>query len=72
MFSYCKNTSLACNIADGYRLKKAQAKKESPHLKQREIDFSVQEIPGIIDYFSYMYFGGSAVSGPWFEYKDLM
>jgi hypothetical protein len=41
MFSYCKNTSLACNIADGYKVKKALANKEEPLLKKREIEFSV-------------------------------
>ena len=71
MFSYCKNTSLACNIADGYNIKKTLASKE-PLLKKREIEFSVSEVPSILDYFSYMYFGGSAISGPWFEFKDLM
>ena len=41
-------------------------------MKPREIEYAVYEKPGLLDYFSYMYFGGSAISGPWFEYKDLM
>jgi len=71
MFSYCKNTSLACNIKDGYTAKKAEADKKEPLLKRREVAFLVKEMPSFYDYMAYMYFCGSAISGPWFEYKDL-
>jgi hypothetical protein len=72
MFSYCKNTSLACNIADGFAINQAKKSDKQANLKPREIEYAVYEKPGVLDYFSYMYFGGSAISGPWFEYKDLM
>jgi hypothetical protein len=71
MFSYCKNTSLACNIKDGYFAKKAEAEKKEPVLKGREKLFLIKEMPSFYDYMAYMYFCGSAISGPWFEYKDL-
>jgi hypothetical protein len=32
----------------------------------------VKEMPSPFDFTSYMYFCGSAISGPWFEFKDLM
>lgn len=31
----------------------------------------VKEMPSFYEYMAYMYFCGSSISGPWFEYKDL-
>jgi len=72
MFHYCKNTSLACNIKDYEAIKKAKKDDSEPDLKPREKVFAVEKRPNVFDYISYMYFCGSAVCGPWFEYKDLM
>lgn len=71
MFSFSKNTSLACNIKDGEVARKAAKDKKEPLLKGREKLFMVTEMPSFSDYFAYMYFCGSAISGPWFEFKDL-
>lgn len=37
MFSYCKNTSLACNIADGYNITQAKKTDKVANLKPREV-----------------------------------
>lgn len=31
----------------------------------------ITEVPSFYDYMAYMYFCGAAISGPWYEYKDL-
>jgi len=70
MFGYCRVTSLACCIKDGNTIK--MTKKGEPDLKGREKVFAVDEVPSILDFFSYMYFCGAPISGPFLEYKDLI
>jgi len=72
MGAYCKLTSLACCLKDGETLRLARLNNSEPDLKSREIKFAVEELPSVLDFTSYMYFCGSAMSGPWFEFKDLM
>jgi len=72
MGAYCKLTSLACCLKDGETLRLAKLNDTKPDLKSREEKFAVEEMPSVLDFTSYLYFCGSAMSGPWFEYKDLM
>lgn len=74
MFNYCRVTSLACCIRDGQKLQVARTNglaPESAGLKRREIAYAVDEIPSFFDYFSYLYFCGAAISGPFYEFKDF-
>jgi len=69
MFNFCRVTSLVCCVRDGIHLKKYGDKAD---LKSREKKFAISEgIPTFLDYWSYMYFCGACISGPWYEFKDF-
>lgn len=72
MFNYCRVTSLACCIHDGVTIKKARQAGKEPDLKKREKAFAIEEMPSFLDFMSYVYFCGGAISGPWYEYKDFI
>lgn len=65
MFNFCRVTSLVCAVRDG------KALKEGKELKSREKVHAISEVPSFWDYWSYMYFCGGAISGPWYEYVDF-
>jgi len=70
MFNFCKVTSLVCSVRDGQTLLKLG--QENSKLKKREIEYaSTDGIPSFFDYWSYMYFCGASISGPFYEYKDF-
>ena len=74
MFMYSKLNSLACNVGDGEvltRYRNRGAKEDEIPLKSREKEYAQLEKPSLLDFVSYMYFCGSPISGPWFEYKDF-
>ena len=72
MFNFCRVSSLACCIRDGYYMSKAEKDGEEPDLKPREKAFAIKEVPNFFDFMSYLYYCGAAISGPWYEYKDFM
>ena len=67
-----KVTCLACVLKDGDEVKRARNAKEEPDLKKREVLMAVEETPTLFDFIAYMNFAGGSISGPWYEYKDLM
>ena len=82
MYNYCRITSLACCIKDGISVKEARKRKNDQqrklavselnvNLKSREIKFALEDTPSFLEFFSYMYFCGAAISGPWYEFKDF-
>lgn len=69
MYNFCKISSLVCSIYDGIRIKKLGDKAK---FSTREKKYAITEgVPSYFDFMSYMYFCGSAISGPWFEFKDF-
>jgi len=70
MFNFCRVTSLACCIRDGYRVQQT-SKGATPDLKRREIVYAIDRVPNFFDFMSYLYFCGAAISGPFYEFKDF-
>ena len=71
MFNFCRVTALVCCVRDGIVLKKKG--EDKCNLKKREMEYAITEgIPSFFDYWSYMYFCGACISGPFYEYKDFM
>mmetsp|Transcript_5677 Transcript_5677/g.7255 ORF Transcript_5677/g.7255 Transcript_5677/m.7255 type:complete len:88 (-) Transcript_5677:74-337(-) len=62
MLLITKMTALSINFKD------AGCKPDT--LKRREAEYSVKEMPNLVDYLGYMYFCGGPLMGPFFEYKD--
>jgi len=71
MFNYCRVTSLACCIRDGYTTKEARKNNKEVDLKSREIKYAIEEVPSFFDFIAYLYFCGAAISGPFYEFKDF-
>ena len=70
MMNFCKVSSLVCSAADGDKIKRFG--KDKANLKRREIEFANDEgMPNFRDYWSYLYFCGGSISGPWFEFRDF-
>ena len=70
MFNFCKVTSLTICVRDGLVIK--QKGVENSRLKKREIAYAhTGEVPSFFDYWSYMYFCGASISGPFYEFKDF-
>jgi len=65
MMNFCKLTSLACCFRDGAM--------DQSTLKRREKYYAIKttHIP-FLEYLSYMYYCGSTLCGPNFEYKDFV
>jgi D-alanyl-lipoteichoic acid acyltransferase DltB (MBOAT superfamily) len=82
MYNYCRITSLACCIKDGTMVKRARDKLKDGQrkvplkelgvdLKARELRFALEETPSFVEFLSYIYFCGAAISGPWYEFSDF-
>ena len=82
MFNYCRITSLACCIKDGTVISEARKKKGDTtgkipraelgaNLKSRELAYACESVPSFFEFFSYKYFCGAAISGPWYEFRDF-
>lgn len=71
MFNFCRVSSLACCIKDGDTIAKAKKEGKEVDLKPREQVYAIEQVPSFFDFFSYLYFCGAAISGPWYEYKDF-
>jgi lysophospholipid acyltransferase len=83
MFNYCRISSLACCIKDGTVISAARKAKgddvtrKIPHselgvdLKRRELKYAQEDVPTLFEFLSYLYFVGSCISGPWFEFGDF-
>ena len=70
MFNFCKVTSLVCCVRDGLTIQKHGP--QNSQLKKREIEYANTDgIPSFFDYWSYMYFCGASIAGPWYEFKDF-
>jgi D-alanyl-lipoteichoic acid acyltransferase DltB (MBOAT superfamily) len=70
MFNFCKVTSLVCTVSDGEKIKRLG--KDGANLKKREIEYANEDgLPNFLDFWSYLYFVGGAISGPWYEFKDF-
>ena len=67
MLNFCRLTSLVCCVHDGFKLKRDG---EDADLKKREKEFAVQDVPSVLDFWTYMYYCGACISGPWYEFKD--
>jgi len=67
MMMYTKLISVSINYKDGYLIKNGQSKKVS----KRQTEYSIAEKPTFIEFMSYIFFCGGAISGPWYEYKDF-
>lgn len=69
MFNFCRVTTLAICASDGLKIKKMG---DACDLKSRERKYAITDgRPSFLDYWSYMYFCGAAISGPWYEFKDF-
>ena len=82
MFNYCRITSLACCIKDGTVISEARKNKGDTtgkipraelgaNLKSRELAYACESVPSFFEFFSYIYFCGAAISGPWYEFRDF-
>jgi D-alanyl-lipoteichoic acid acyltransferase DltB (MBOAT superfamily) len=82
MFNYCRISSLACCIKDGTVIAEARRQKNDSakklslqelgvNLKTRELKYAIEDLPSFIEFLSYIYFCGAAISGPWYEFKDF-
>jgi len=70
MFNFCKVTSIVCAVSDGIKINREGL--EKVNLKKREKEFAITDgIPSFVDFWAYMYFCGTSISGPWYEFKDF-
>ena len=71
MFNYCRVTSLACCLRDGFSIKESKRTGNPVNLKRRELAYAIEEVPSLFDFLAYLYFCGAAISGPFYEFKDF-
>lgn len=59
----CKFAAFGFNVSDGYKPDSA--------LSEYQRKTCIRKIPGFFPYFSYIYFFGSSLCGPFFEYQEF-
>lgn len=64
MLNVCKFTNFAFNVVDGY--------KSPERLSAYQNKYKIPVIPSFFEYFSYIYFFGSSIMGPAFEFVDYI
>eukprot|EP00825_Cyclidium_porcatum_P005211 TRINITY_DN124_c0_g1_i1.p1 TRINITY_DN124_c0_g1~~TRINITY_DN124_c0_g1_i1.p1 ORF type:complete len:421 (+),score=55.32 TRINITY_DN124_c0_g1_i1:43-1305(+) len=64
LMNMCKFTSIAFNVVDGQR--------NQEELSEFQKKCKLTQVPKFFDYFSYIYFFGSSIMGPSFDYADYV
>jgi len=67
MMMYTKLISVSINYKDGYLV----ANNRDHNVSKRQQQYAVCGKPTLLEFLSYMFFCGGAISGPWYEYTDF-